>query len=55
MVLRNGAMVRKIGRRRPIPLWPHSQRINLYRINVMQGGNDRQMSKLIERFGFPAP
>jgi hypothetical protein len=55
MALRNGARFRKIGRRRLVPLWPRSQRINLYRINVTQGGNDRQMAKLIERFGFPMP
>ena len=54
MALRNGARFRKIGRRRLNPLWPGSQRVNLYQINVLNGGNDRQMAKLIERFGFPA-
>ncbi len=55
MALRQGASFRKIGHRRPVPLWPRSQRISLHKINVLNGGNDRQMAKLIERFGFPMP
>lgn len=55
MALRQGAIFRKIGRHRHVPLWPRSQRVSLHQINVAEGGNDRQMARLIERFGFPAP
>jgi len=55
MALRQDVTFRKIGRRRTVPLWPHSQRVSLHQINVLNGGNDRQMAKLIEWFGFPAP
>ncbi len=53
MALRQGASFRKIGRRRQVPLWPGSQRVSLHQVNVAGRGNDRQMAKLIERFGFP--
>jgi hypothetical protein len=55
MALRQGARFRKIGHRRPVPLWPRSQRVGLHHINVLHGGNDRQVARLIERFGFPLP
>ncbi len=54
MALRNGASFRKIGPHRPVPLWPGSQKINLYDVNVTRHGNDRQIANLIEAFGYPA-
>lgn len=54
MALRNGASFRKIGPYRPVPLWPGSQKVNLYDINVTRRGNDRQIANLIEAFGYPA-
>lgn len=53
MALRQGASFGKIGRRRQVPLWPGSQKASLHQINVAGRGNDRQMAKLIECFGFP--
>ena len=53
MARRNGATFRKVGRYWT-SLWPGSQAASLHHINVMQGGNDRQIANLIARFGFPA-
>jgi hypothetical protein len=53
MARRQGVTFRKIGHRRPVPLWSGSQKVSLHQINVLNGGNDRQMAQLIERFGFP--
>ncbi len=55
MALRQGAIFRKIGRHRHVPLWPGSQKVSLHQINVAGRGNDRQMARLIEHFGFPDP
>jgi hypothetical protein len=53
MALRGGATFRKVGPRRPMSLWPGSQRVNLSQINVLRQGNDRQIGNLVTRFEFP--
>lgn len=54
MACRNGATVRKVGRRRRIVTWPQSQHVSLRSANVPAGGgNDRQMAAMAARYGFP--
>jgi hypothetical protein len=55
MMRRNGAVARKIGPRRLLsPAWRHTQRVALWRWNVVKGGNNRCIQALIARYGFPA-
>jgi hypothetical protein len=50
---RNGAIYKTVGRWRPLIEWPGSQKIGLWHDNVRQGGNDEQMRKMADRYGYP--
>jgi hypothetical protein len=53
---RNGAIYRRVGPRRDMTSWPGSQKISLLHHNVGPAqGNDVQMVRMIERYGFPDP
>jgi hypothetical protein len=55
MARRAGWRFRKIGRRRHFDCWPGTQSVALQHENAARGGgNDRQISALIARYGFPA-
>jgi hypothetical protein len=49
-----GATYRTIGQRRDIINWAGSQNVSLYNHNVIEGGNDEQIRKVAERYGYPA-
>jgi hypothetical protein len=51
---RNGATYKTVGRSREFALWRGSQRESLFHINVELGGNDDQIRKLADRYGYPA-
>jgi hypothetical protein len=54
MMRRNGMVARRIGSRRLLPTWRGTQRVGLWQINSVEGGNDRCVKAMIARFGFPA-
>jgi hypothetical protein len=51
----SGSTYMLIGPHRPIALWPGSQRVALYHGNVVDGGNQIQLDRLIAHFGWPSP
>ncbi|MDT8992614.1 hypothetical protein RQP54_17210 [Curvibacter sp. APW13] len=53
MMRKNGAIARKIGSVRPLICWANSQSSGLVLDNVLAGGNDQKISKLIATFGWP--
>lgn len=55
MMRRNGGVARKIGPRRLLfPTWRGTQRVALWRRNVVEGGNNQCIETMTARFGFPA-
>ncbi|MCB1782660.1 MAG: hypothetical protein KDI13_01565 [Alphaproteobacteria bacterium] len=50
---RAGAIYKKTAMDYKIPAWPDSQASALFHENWLQGGNDRQIEALIERYGWP--
>jgi hypothetical protein len=52
---RNGANYRAVSRRRDLAAWPGSQTEGqgLWRYNLGQGGNDVQIRKMAEKYGYP--
>jgi hypothetical protein len=48
-----GHSARKIGSKRRVIEWPGTQEKRLRRLNVDDGGNDRCIRNMIERYGFP--
>ena len=56
MMRRTGALARRVGRGRPFVDWPVGIGGQLSHGNVGPGGgNDRQIVRMIEEFGFPVP
>jgi len=51
---RNGATYKTIGRSRGFPLWHGSQGQSLWHTNFELGGNNDQIRKMAERYGYPA-
>ena len=49
-----GATYKAISQRRDIINWVGSQGVTLYNYNVIEGGNDDQIHKIAERYGYPA-
>jgi hypothetical protein len=50
---RNGATYKTVGRYRDIIPWPGSQDQALWHSNVLEDGNDRQILKMAEQYGYP--
>jgi hypothetical protein len=50
---RNGATYKIVGRRREFVPWPRSQVQSLWYGNFELGGNDDQIRKMAERYGYP--
>ncbi|MDC9825770.1 hypothetical protein PRN20_18705 [Devosia sp. ZB163] len=48
---RRGVDVHMVPDGRPLLEWHGSQRLNLLRYNIYNGGNDRQIKRLVERYG----
>lgn len=48
-----GVTYKTVGRKRPIINWEGSQDIALYKDNLFQGGNDKQIIKIAEKYGYP--
>jgi hypothetical protein len=53
MMRRNGVVARRIGSTRLLPTWRGTQRIALWRTNLVARGNDKSIKAMIERFGLP--
>jgi hypothetical protein len=54
MAARNGATFRKIGPKRPFPLWIGSQEIALFNTNIRgEAANDVQISNMVDAYGWP--
>ena len=53
MMRRNGVVARRVGSRRLLPTWPGTQRVALWKRNVVAGENDKCIKAMIERFGSP--
>jgi hypothetical protein len=51
---RNGAVYKTVGEHRAIDPWPESQVGALWHDNVSGGGNDRQIRRLAEQYGYPS-
>jgi len=51
---RNGATYKTVGYWREVLTWRGSQDQGLWFSNVLQGGNDEQIQKIAEKYGFPA-
>jgi hypothetical protein len=54
MARRRNAKIKKIGVNKPLLTWPATQENALWIANVIEGGNDAQISAMIQRFGFPS-
>ncbi len=50
---RNGANYRTVGRYRELIFWRGSQEQALWHSNISQGGNDTQIRKMAEKYGYP--
>jgi hypothetical protein len=50
---RNGARYKTAGRWRPLVVWEGTQEQSLWHDNVLRGGNDAQIRKMAERYGYP--
>jgi hypothetical protein len=53
MARRNGVSYKTVGNRRTLINWPGSQTQALWRSNILQGENDRQIRLLAEHYGYP--
>ena len=51
MARRAGTRFRRAGRREPLVAWRGSQEVALWRANLREGKNERQMAALLRRFG----
>ena len=50
---RNGAIYKLVGRWREFVAWRGSQTNALWHSNILQGGNDDQIRKMMARYGYP--
>ena len=50
---RNNALYKTVGRRRELLTWYGSQTHALWRSNVLQGGDEEQLRKMVKRYGYP--
>jgi len=49
---RNGALYKTTARQHKLWVWPESQQLSLWKSNA-KGGNDLQIKRMTERYGFP--
>jgi hypothetical protein len=50
---RNGAAYKTVGRHRAMDPWPGSQDQALWHRNLLEDGNDPQITRMAERYGYP--
>lgn len=53
MARKAGRRFKKVARQRTYFYWPRTQDVGLANTNRWAGGNDAQIARMIERFGFP--